>query len=53
MECDLSWLEGVVAEKGLQEAQSARLPRNFEPLADWRSTGAMSLPGGECRRQKW
>jgi len=51
--CDRSWLEGVVAERGLLEALSARLPDNLEPIAGWRRTGALSLPDGEFRWQKW
>jgi len=33
LECDRSWLEGVVAEKGLLEALSARCPKTSSP---WR-----------------
>jgi len=56
LECDRPWLEGVMAEKGMLEAMEAlpaRLPDNLEPLAGWTRTGALSLPHGECRRQKW
>jgi len=53
LECERSWLEGVMAEKGLLEALSNRPPDNPEPQAGGKQTGALSLPDRECRRHKW